>query len=98
MTDVGPTGFRPTAHPLYSGEVDVPPAPISDGAVLAGLLDRSLRMADSASVPQAVVDLAVHAWMEGHIDGEECAIRPTLMPPMIDWTMRTAGMDGPATA
>ena len=71
MTDPGPTGFRPTAHPLYSGDVDVPPAPTADGTVLAGLLDRALRMADSASVPQALVDLAVHAWMEGHVDGED---------------------------
>ena len=43
MTDADPTGFRPTAHPLYSGDVDVPPAPNPDGAVLAGLLDRALR-------------------------------------------------------
>ena len=71
MTDPGPTGFRPVAHPLFSGDVDVPPAPVADGAVLAGLLDRALRIADEGSPAQAVVDLAVHAWMEGHLDGED---------------------------
>lgn len=71
MTGTGPTGFRPVAHPLFSGDVDVPPAPVADGAVLAGLLDRALRIADEGSPAQAVVDLAVHAWMEGHLDGED---------------------------
>ena len=33
-----PTGFRPADHPLYSGDVDIPPAPVSDSAVLAALL------------------------------------------------------------
>lgn len=71
MTDPGPTGFRPVGHPLFSGDVDVPPAPVADGAVLAGLLDRALRIADEGTPAQAIVDLAVHAWMEGHVDGED---------------------------
>lgn len=70
----GPTGFRPTPHPLFSGDVDVPPAPGTDSAVLAALLGRAMRVADEASAQQAVVDLAVHAWMEGHLQGEDhCA-------------------------
>jgi hypothetical protein len=71
LSDAGPTGFRPVGHPLFSGDVDVPPAPVADGVVLAGLLDRALRIADEGTPAQAVVDLAVHAWMEGHIDGED---------------------------
>lgn len=71
MSGGGPTGFRPTAHPLYSGDVDVPPAPPAEGMVLAGLLGRAARIADEGSAAQAIVDLAVHAWMEGHIDGED---------------------------
>jgi hypothetical protein len=67
----GPTGFRPAAHPLYSGDVDIPPAPVADSAVLAALLGRATRIADEGSAAQAVVDLAVHAWMEGHLAGED---------------------------
>lgn len=72
MTDAaGPTGFRPAGHPLFSGDVDVPPAPLAESAVLAGLLGRAARIADDGSPAQAVVDLAVHSWMEGHLDGED---------------------------
>ena len=67
----GPTGFRPAAHPLFSGDVDIPPAPPADSAVLAALLGRASRLAEGGSAPQAVVDLAVHAWMEGHLAGED---------------------------
>jgi len=67
----GPTGFRPAAHPLYSGDVDIPPAPAADSAVLAALLGRATRIADEVSPAQAVVDLAVHACMEGHLAGED---------------------------
>lgn len=67
----GPTGFRPAAHPLYSGDVDIPPAPAADSTVLAALLGRASRIADEGSAAQAVVDLAVHAWMEGHLAGED---------------------------
>lgn len=66
-----PVGFRPVAHPLFSGDVDVPPAPPADSAVLAGLLGRAMRIAGEGSPAQAVVDLAVHAWMEGHLAGED---------------------------
>ena len=67
----GPTGFRPAAHPLYSGDVDIPPAPAADSTVLAALLGRATRVAEEGSAAQAVVDLAVHAWMEGHLAGED---------------------------
>lgn len=70
----GPTGFRPSEHPLFSGDVDVPPAPEAGSGVLAALLGRAMRVAGEGSAPQAVVDLAVHAWMEGHLRGEDhCA-------------------------
>jgi hypothetical protein len=67
----GGTGFRPTGHPLFSGDVDVPPAPPAESVVLAGLLGRAQRVAAQGSAAQAVVDLAVHAWMEGHLHGED---------------------------
>lgn len=67
----GPTGFRPAAHPLYSGEVDIPPAPEAGSAVLAALLGRASRIADGGSAAQGLVDIAVHAWMEGHLAGED---------------------------
>ena len=74
MTTGGPPGYRPVGHPLFSGDVDIPPAPAAESAVLAGLLGRAARVADEASPAQAVVDIAVHAWMEGHLDGEDrCA-------------------------
>ena len=66
-----PTGFRPVAHPLFSGEVQVPPAPDAASSVLAALLGRATRIAGEGSDAQAVVDLAVHAWMEGHVEGED---------------------------
>ena len=66
-----PTGFRPVAHPLFSGEVQVPPAPGAASSVLAALLGRATRIAGEGSDAQAVVDLAVHAWMEGHVEGED---------------------------
>ncbi len=69
-----PLGFRPEGHPLFFGDVDVPPAPDAAAPVLAALLGRSTRIVDQGSVRAAVVDLAVHAWMEGHLDGEDrCA-------------------------
>lgn len=71
MGSDSPTGFRPAGHPLFSGDVDVPPAPDAQSAVLAGLLGRATRVAADGSPAQAVVDLAVHAWMEGHLDGED---------------------------
>ncbi len=71
MSESEPMGYRPAGHPLFSGDVDVPPAPNVEGTVLAGLLDRALRIANEGSPVQAAVDLAVHAWMEGHIDGED---------------------------
>lgn len=74
MGSDSPTGFRPVGHPLFSGDVDVPPAPDAQSAVLAGLLGRATRVAEDGSDAQAVVDLAMHAWMEGHIHGEDhCA-------------------------
>ena len=73
-TGDNPTGFRPADHPLFSGDVDVPPAPEASSAVLAALLGRAMRVADEGSASLAVVDLAVHAWMEGHLSGEDhCA-------------------------
>lgn len=71
MGSDSPTGFRPAGHPLFSGDVDVPPAPDAQSTVLAGLLGRATRVASEGSPAQAVVDLAVHAWMEGHLDGED---------------------------
>lgn len=71
MTGAGTPGFLPTGHPLFSGDVDVPPAPPVGSAVLAGLLDRAVRIAEGGAPAQAVADLAVHAWMEGHLDGED---------------------------
>jgi len=65
------SGFRPSGNPLFSGDVDIPPAPPATSAVLAGLLGRAARLAADVSAAQAVVDLAVHAWMEGHLDGED---------------------------
>ncbi|MSO44906.1 MAG: hypothetical protein EXQ74_06360 [Thermoleophilia bacterium] len=65
------TGYRPAGNPLFSGDVDIPPAPPSDGGVLAGLLGRATRIAEEGSASHAVVDLAVHAWMEGHVEGED---------------------------
>ncbi len=74
MATGGPTGFRPAAHPLFSGDVDVPPAPEAESSVLAALLGRAMRVSDEGSPSLAVVDLAVHAWMEGHLSGEDhCA-------------------------
>ena len=70
-TGDNPTGFRPADHPLFSGDVDVPPAPEASSAVLAALLGRAMRVADEGSASLAVVDLAVHAWMEGHLSGED---------------------------
>ncbi|MFM9019211.1 MAG: hypothetical protein ACKORG_07190, partial [Actinomycetota bacterium] len=67
----GPTGFRPAAHPLYSGDVDIPPAPPAGSAVLAALLGRATRIADGGSAAQAVVALAVPARTEGHRAGED---------------------------
>jgi hypothetical protein len=71
VTTPGASGFRPAGNPLFSGDVDVPPAPPAGSVVLAGLLGRAARIAAEASPAQAVVDLAVHAWMEGHLDGED---------------------------
>ncbi len=71
MGTQGPTGFRPAGHPLFSGDVDVPPAPEAGSPVLAALLGRAMRIRDATSPVQAVVDLAVHAWMEGHLAGED---------------------------
>jgi hypothetical protein len=71
VTTPGASGFRPVGNPLFSGDVDVPPAPSATSAVLAGLLGRAARIAEDVSAAQAVVDLAVHAWMEGHLDGED---------------------------
>ena len=71
MSTPGTPGFRPVGNPLFSGDVDIPPAPPATSAVLAGLLGRAARIAEDASPTQAVVDLAVHAWMEGHLDGED---------------------------
>ncbi len=66
-----PHPFRPVGHPLFSGDVEVPPAPDAASVVLAALLGRATRIAGETSSAQAVVDLAVHAWMEGHLDGED---------------------------
>jgi hypothetical protein len=71
VTTPGAPGFRPARDPLFSGDVDIPPAPPATSAVLAGLLGRAARIAGDASPAQAVVDLAVHAWMEGHLEGED---------------------------
>lgn len=53
----------------------VPPKPSADNPMLAFLFDDAQRNVVKDDLASALINLAVHAWMEGHIEGYDRAMR-----------------------
>ena len=57
-----------------SEEMPSPPYPAPDNAVLGVIVGEALRayQAGDTDLNAALVYAAVHGWLEGHLEGEEC--------------------------
>jgi hypothetical protein len=52
----------------------MPPYPDRDDKVFGVLVNKAKDMLDGGESAEVVIlDLAAHAWMEGHLEGHECA-------------------------
>jgi hypothetical protein len=62
--------MRASAVDAEPGEMPSPPFPSPDNDMLTYLMRRAMaQLGAGASVRQVIVHLAVHAWMEGHVEG-----------------------------
>lgn len=76
----------PWPSPREGAEVTGPPYPAADNPVLGYLVAAARSAMDSGTdVGETIVQLAVHAWLEGHIEGydrgQHDARRPTADAP-----------------
>ena len=60
---------RATFGDLITGDVPVPPYPRPDSPMLRFLMEHAQTLLDLGPLDEALVWLAVHCWMEGHVEG-----------------------------